>query len=204
MHKRTCTGAAFVSPPATRVTPVQLRLLCHGWLTPAALDVARRVFGASARLQCPHARAQERRASARRGSRWRTCKGATATAEETVAGALAHATAIAFVKPRGARSRSCCKNQTGQVEKSLTRLVPGSAGVAVDVSPTGQDWPNCHNNASALLRRDCADKRGLGDVSAAQRSTWHGDRGIFHQPATSRATGLVRFPPWGSPWPLRL
>jgi len=33
--------AAGVSPPCVRVTPVQLRLVCHGWLTPAALGAQR-------------------------------------------------------------------------------------------------------------------------------------------------------------------
>jgi hypothetical protein len=63
-------GAAGVSPPWSAKRSATA-LVSHGWLTPAAPDRATNIHCKARACRCTNARAQERRASARRGRRYR-------------------------------------------------------------------------------------------------------------------------------------
>jgi hypothetical protein len=63
-------GAAGVRPPWSAKRPATA-FVSHGWLTPAAPDRATNIHRKARACRCTNARAQERRASARRGRRHR-------------------------------------------------------------------------------------------------------------------------------------
>jgi hypothetical protein len=94
------------------VLRLQARLICHGWVTPAARD-ARRSFAVKSDIRGARTHVQPRAAGV--SPPWIlgecTCRNAAAKSRETAIGALTNPGASAFAKPRGAyapRSWLCC------------------------------------------------------------------------------------------------
>ena len=129
MHKRTGSRSGGPQPAVVRETHLQRRYCtcsvdCRPacWRTPLRLRFRNarglrpprscwRVFGRRRNCDFCDAQTHMHRSGGREptvANGQRTCKGASAIARQTVDGALVHAVAIAFVRPRGAYASRCC------------------------------------------------------------------------------------------------